>query len=142
MTFLKWGGSAPPGVPPVPKILPPVLPPITGGSTLKSQNLAPPHFRGEPPKFSEGNSPRYSPPFPGGALKNPRIPPGYPQNFLRASREKKCLKTRFTLENRKIFLCASREKGTKNLNLPLKTVKIFFALRAKNAKISFLPSKK
>ena len=92
---------------------------------------APPHFRGEHSKISERNSPRCSPPFPGGAPKILRIPPGYPQIFFALRAKKKCLKTRFTLENRKKFLCASREKGTKNLNLPLKTAKFFFALRAK-----------
>ena len=81
------------------------------------------------------DSPSAPPPFPGGALKNLRIPPGYPKIFFALRAKKKYLKTRFTLENRKNFLCASREKGTKNLNLPLKTAKIFFALRAKNAKI-------
>ena len=87
--LFEMGGSAPPGVPPVLKILPPVLPPITGGSTLKSQNLAPPHYRGEPPKFSERNSPRCSPPISGGSTKKSQNSSRIPQNFLRASREKK-----------------------------------------------------
>ena len=128
------GGSAPPGVPPVPKILPPVLPPpITGGSTLKSHNLAPPpHFRGEHSKISERNSPRCSPPhFRGEHQKFSEFlqdTPKFSSRFARKSVEKldflplkiakfslrfarkRYQKPQFTLENRKNFLRASREK--------------------------------
>ena len=126
------GGECSPRCPPGTQNTPPgAPPPITGGSTLKSHNLAPPHFRGEHSKISERNSP---PPFPQKTPKIFRIPPGYPKIFC-ALRAKKCLKTKFvtlkiakfslrfarkryqkpqfTLENRKNFLRASREKMLK-----------------------------
>ena len=63
--------------------------------------------------------------FGGPDLRSFRIP----QNFL-ALRAKTCQKLHFALGNPQNFLRASREKRTKNHNLPLKTPAIFGALRA------------
>ena len=105
------GGSASPSVPPVPKMLPPVLPPISGGSTLKSQNCATPHFGGEPLKFSGSCSPQWSPPFRGGAPKILEILQDTP----------------------KIFFALRAEKILKNLDLPLKTPKFSSRFARKDA---------
>ena len=121
-------------------MLPPVLPPISGGSTQKSQNFAPPHFGGGATKILRLVLPPVIPPISGGSTKNLRNPPGYPKIFF-ALRAKKVLKTIDLPLKTSKFLRASREKMLENSNLPLKTTKFSSRFARKGAKNFDLPLK-
>ena len=108
-----WGGVLPPSSPSGPKCSP-SAPPQFGGEPLQfSGKCSPPIWGGAPPEIRK-LLPLSSPPVWGGATSIFQSPQCYEKN-LRTSRKKK----------------------SKILILPLKYIKIFFALRAKRYKKSY-----
>ena len=111
---LPFGGECSPPAPPQAQNAPPQLPPSLGGEPLQfSGKCSPPIWGGAPPEIRK-LLPLSSPPVWGGATSIFQSPQCYEKN-LRTSRKKKY----------------------KILILPLKYIKIFFALRAKRYKKSY-----